>query len=103
LERVLVRYARWDLSQVHLVDEHSGKISARLYPLDKAANANGIRRPLEPVATRGPAGSVPHVTPATGIAPLLENLMAKQRATGLPPPYLPQVERPDTDPEGETP
>ena len=45
LERVLVRYARWDLSQVHLVDEHSGQMSARLYPLDKAANANGIRRP----------------------------------------------------------
>jgi hypothetical protein len=88
LDRVLVRYARWDLSQVHLVDEHSGQISARLYPLDKAANANGIRRPLEP---------------ATGIAPLLQNLMTKQRATGLPPPYLRQVERPDTDYEGENP
>jgi hypothetical protein len=103
LDRVLVRYARWDLSQVHLVDEHSGQISARLYPLDKAANANGIRRPLEPVATRGAAGSGAHVTPATGIAPLLENLMTKQRATGLPPPYLPQVARPDNETEGETP
>jgi len=98
-----VRYARWDLSQVHLVDEHSGQVSARLYPLDKAANANGIRRPLEPVATRGAAGSGAHVAPATGIAPLLENLMAKQRATGLPPPYLPQVARPDNEHEGETP
>ena len=103
LDRVLVRYARWDLSQVHLVDEHSGQISARLYPLDKAANANGIRRPLEPVATRDAAGSGAHVTPATGIAPLLQNLMTKQRATGLPPPYLRQVERPDTDYEGENP
>jgi hypothetical protein len=102
LDRVLVRYARWDLSQVHLVDEHSGQITARLYPLDKSANANGIRRPLEPVATRVADGSGAHVTPATGIAPLLENLMIKQRATGLPPPYLPQVERPDTDHEGET-
>ena len=103
LDRVLVRYARWDLSQVHLVDEHSGQISARLYPLDKNANANGIRRPLEPVARRGAAGSGAHVTPATGIAPLLENLIRKQRATGLPPPYLSQVERPDTETEGETP
>ncbi len=103
LDRVLVRYARWDLSQVHLVDEHSGKIGARLYPLDKAANANGIRRPLDPLATRDVTGSGAPVTPATGIAPLLENLMAKQRATGLPPPYLPQVERPDTDYEGENP
>jgi putative transposase len=99
VDRVLVRYARWDLSQVHLVDEHSGQISARLYPLDKSANANGIRRPLEPVVTRAaePAGAA--VTPATGIAPLLQNLMAQQRATGLPPPYLPQAERPDD--EGE--
>jgi hypothetical protein len=103
LERVLVRYARWDLSQVHLVDEHSGQIGARLYPLDKAANANGIRRPLEPVATRGADGSGAHVTPATGIAPLLENLIRKQRATGLPPPYLPQVARAETDHEGENP
>lgn len=101
LDRVLVRYARWDLSQVHLVDEHSGQISARLYPLDKNANANGIRRPLKPVATRGAEPSGAAVTPATGIAPLLENLMTQQRATGLPPPYLPQDERPDE--EGETP
>jgi transposase InsO family protein len=98
LDRVLVRYARWDLSQVHLVDELSGQITARLYPLDKGANASGIRRPLEPVATRGAAESGTHVTPATGIAPLLENLMTQQRATGLPPPYMPQPERPD---EGE--
>jgi putative transposase len=101
LDRVLVRYARWDLSQVHLVDELSGQISARLYPLDKGANASGVRRPLEPVATRGAAESGAHVTPATGIAPLLENLMTQQRATGLPPPYLPQPEQ--LDDEGETP
>ena len=92
LDRVLVRYARWDLSHVHLIDERSGRISARLYPLDKSANANGIRRPLEPLATRSAAGPGIAVTPATGIAPLLENLMTQQRATGLLPPYLPQPE-----------
>jgi transposase InsO family protein len=99
LERVLVRYASWDLSQVHLVDEHSGQIGARLYPLDKAANASGIRRPLVPVATRVAEGAATAVAPATGIAPLLENLMAEQRATGLPPPYLPKDELPHD--EGE--
>jgi hypothetical protein len=101
LDRVLVRYPRWDLSQVHLVDEHSGLPCARLYPLDKTANANGIRRPLEPLATRSAQRAGAAVTPATGIAPLLENLMAQQRATGLPPPYLPKDELPDE--EGETP
>lgn len=103
LDRVLVRYARWDLSQVHLVDEHSGQISARLYPLDKSANANGIRRPLESVATRAAEPSAAAVTPATGIAPLLKNLMTQQRATGLPPPYLPKDELPDNENEGENP
>jgi len=100
LDRVLVRYARWDLSQVHLLDEHSGQISARLYPLDKTANASGIRRPLEPVATRAAEQADAAVTPATGIAPLLEKLMVQQRATGLPPPYLPKDELPDD--AGET-
>jgi len=66
VDRVLVRYARWDLSQVHPVDEHSGQISARLYPLDKSANANGIRRPLEPVATR--AFSAPVVLSASAFS-----------------------------------
>jgi hypothetical protein len=53
------------------------------------------------VATRVAEPSTAAVTPATGIAPLLENLMTQQRATGLPPPYLLQAER--TDEEGETP
>jgi len=101
LDRVLVRYARWDLRQVHLVDEHSGLPCARLYPLDKTANANGIRRPLEPLATRAAADSSAAVKPATGIAPLLKKLLAQQADTGLPPPYLPKDEL--TDNEGETP
>lgn len=94
LDRLLVRYASWDLTQVHLVDEHTGAVCSRLYPLDKTENAKGVRRPLEPLATR--ATRAP-----TGIAPLLEKLMAQQAATGLPPPYLPKDEL--TDNEGETP
>jgi len=103
LDRVLVRYARWDLSQVHLVDEHSGQVSARLYPLDKAANANGIRRPLEPVATRGAAGSGASRRARDRIAPLLENLMAKQRATGLPPRIYPKLHDPIMNMKEKTP
>jgi hypothetical protein len=41
------------------------------------------------------------VTPVTGIAPLLAELMSQQVATGLPPPYLPKDEL--SDHEGETP
>jgi len=35
LKRVKIRYARWDLSCVHLVDPDSGALLAPLYPLDK--------------------------------------------------------------------
>jgi hypothetical protein len=94
LDRLLVRYASWDLTQVHLVDEHTGEVCARLYPLDKTENAKGVRRPLEPLANRASRA------PPTGIAPLLAKLMAQQAATGLPPPYLPKDEL--TDNEGET-
>jgi putative transposase len=101
LDRLLVRYANWDLTQVHLVDEHTGEVCVRLYPLDKTENANGVRRPLEPLATRAAAHSSAAVKPTTGIAPLLKKLLAQQAATGLPPSYLPKDEL--TDNKGETP
>jgi hypothetical protein len=99
LERLLVRYASWDLTQVHLVDEHSSQVLCRLYPEDKTRNANGVRRPLDPVASRTSAGEPVAVNPVTGIAPLLAELMSQQAATGLPPPYLPKDE--SSDNEGE--
>ena len=97
LRDLTVRYASWDLSQVHLVDERSGRILCRLYPQDKQRNASGVRAPLEPLAH---GGAAVHQTPAatattaTGAAPLLEKLLAQQAATGLPPAYLPKDEQP---------
>ncbi len=85
LERVVLRYASWDLSQVHLVDERTEKVLCRLYPQDKERNANGERRPLDPLTE-------PAVAPATGLPPLLTQLLAKQASTGLPPAYLPKDE-----------
>jgi putative transposase len=86
-----VRFASWDLTQVHLVDERTGKVLCRLFPQDKTQNASGLRRPLEPV-------SAPPITtpPATGMAPLLQKLLEQQAETGLPPPYLSKDE--DDDP-----
>ena len=87
LTQLRVRYARWDLRHVDLVDPHTGTILATLYPLDKSANAHGHRRRLDPPVSPAP------VTPITetpeGIAPLLRQLMADYAATGLPPAYLP--------------
>ena len=81
LERLTVRYARWDLSYVELVDEHTGVVLAPLWPLNKAANASGERRRLETPD--------PQPAPGGGIAPLLKNLMADYAASGRPPAYLP--------------
>jgi len=89
LERVAIRYASWDLSQIHLVDERTEKVLCRLYPLDKERNASGLRRPLDPLETNAALAAVP---PAKGLPPLLVQLMAKQTATGLPPAYLPKDE-----------
>lgn len=87
LERVEVRYAAWDLTVVHLADTRTGQVLCRLYPQDKTRNASGQRRALEPVTPE----PLP-VAPATGLPPLLAELLAKQAKTGLPPAYLPKDE-----------
>jgi transposase InsO family protein len=84
LTRVSVRFARWDLSAVHLVDARTSKVLDRLFPLDKQANADGRRRALEPAAT-----STSEPPPASGVAPLMRKLLADHAATGLPPAYIP--------------
>ena len=87
--RVLVhlrlRVARWDLSNVELVDPRTGNHLATLLPLDKVKNGDRARRVL-PEATSPPAPS----KKPPGIAPLLRELMADYAATGLPPGYLPK-------------
>jgi putative transposase len=84
LRTVTVRYARWDLSQVNLIDPQRGAVLCALYPLDKAANATGLRHVAKP-------GEAP--PPAAGeMAPLLKKLLANFAATGLPPAYLPGEE-----------
>jgi len=93
VERLDVRYARWDLSSVDVVDTKSRAIIATLYPLDKQRNGDGLRRAREP----GSGGSASTPQP-TGMAPLLRKLIDTHRDTGLPPAYLPKhdvVERDD--------
>jgi transposase InsO family protein len=97
LTRIEVRYAEWDLSHVHLVDERTGAVLTRLYPQDKAVNASGLRRSLEPLGS--PPREQPPSKPASPIPPLLQRLLDIQASTGLPPAYLPKDE--GTDDEGE--
>jgi transposase InsO family protein len=86
LRKLRLRYASWDLTHVWLVDDRTGAVLSRLYPLDKARNADGFRgvtKPTAPEALQEPAG----------IAPLLRKLMTEYAATGLPPAYIPKEER----------
>jgi putative transposase len=88
LTQLEVRYASWDLSLVHLVDERTGKVLCRLFPLDKTQNASGLRRARDELAKEPPAAPAPGIAP-----PLLQKLMKQQADMGLPPAYLPKDER----------
>jgi hypothetical protein len=102
--KVAVRYARWDLGRVDLIDPQNGTVLAPLYPLDRAANADGRRSAIE--SERGPdddradddepdeetlSGSTPDDGgPDKPLAPLLKKILGEYRATGMPPAYLPK-------------
>ena len=102
---VTVRYARWDLGRVDLVDERNGTILAPIYPLDKAANADGRRAAIEPssAARLTSASSVEPSSPKSDmptperprtsgeLPPLLKRIMQEYSATGMPPAYLPKT------------
>lgn len=94
MDRLDVRYARWDLTSADVIDAKTRVILATLYPLDKQRNADGMRRALAPVTSASSAAPKP-----VGMAPLLRKLIDTHRATGLPPAYLPKhdVATPDDD------
>ena len=87
LTTVHLRYARWDLTRVDLVDARTGTVLCPVKPLDKSANADGERRRLVPLAT-----DLSPLPPA-GLAPLLRQLLADYAANGLPPAYLPPPDK----------
>ena len=82
-----MRYARWDLRTVTLVDRYTNTALSLLYPQDKSANADGMRRAF---IQQGDNETNSSPITATGIAPLLKRLMAEFAATGLPSPYIPK-------------
>jgi transposase InsO family protein len=85
---VSLRAPSWDKSTMTLVDPHTGSPLARLLPQDKAKNASGHRRliqPTQPIAA--PTTNKTHPMPA-----LLRTWLAEYAATGLPPAYLPMEE-----------
>ena len=86
LQRVAVRYARWDLSYAYLVDSRdSRRVLAQILPQDKHKNADRRRRVVAPVAPMTPA------EPTEPVPPLLRQLLCDYAATGLPPAYIPHT------------
>lgn len=92
LERLRVRYASWDLSTVHLVDDRSGTLLAPLYPLDRTKNGTQSRRVLAEVASPSQATAVVTTSPSEipEMAPLLRHLITTYDRAGLPPAYVPK-------------
>lgn len=94
LPKIVVRYAEWDLRQVHLIDPRTQAQLAPLYPVDKQRNAEGLRKkiggqPSEKAVQDEAAGELP---------PLLAKLVAEHAASGLPAAYIPlpsEVQEPE--------
>ena len=97
LNRPTIRYARWDLSSILLVDPQQDTVLCSLFPQDKTGNANGQRRQLS-----GLSEPVPSPPRKEGMAPLLRQHMADHAATGLPPAYLHKAEGDEIQTKTET-
>ena len=102
---VVVRYARWDLGRVDLVDPRSGTILAPIYPLDRVANADGHRARVdadrrdgpnddEPDAGAAAAGTPGDDGPDKPLPPLLKRILEEYSVSGAPPAYLPKNPNP---------
>jgi hypothetical protein len=88
-KRLKIRYARWDLSYITLSDSRTGVDLCRLYPQDKAKNANGMRRSLTSQVATDPKKTI---NPAPELPPLLQKLLDEQEKSGRPPAYLPKTD-----------
>jgi transposase InsO family protein len=86
LTKVFVRFAEWDLSQVHLIDPKTQASLAQVYPVDLKRNAEGKRRIFEKQI------DLPLIEHKRSESPLLTKLIAEYSATGLPPAYIPMPE-----------
>jgi len=98
---VVVRYPRWDLGLVDLVDPRQGTVLARLFPLNRTANADGRRAIIDPQPEEVSASDSSR--PAAELPPLLKQILAEYSATGLPPAYLPKRPSEPKEEQGGTP
>lgn len=91
LDSVYLRYQSWDLSEAYVVDERTDDLLVRIHPVDKARNADGRRRALEPTDGLSLAAPPDDKDP---VPPLMRKYLEEFAATGLPPAYIPKDEVP---------
>ena len=85
LSYITVRYASWDYVNLDMIDPDTSGILTPLYPQDKSANANALRRTRNHVPQE-------QALPFSKKSPYLEKLIAEYAATGLPQNYSPKDE-----------
>jgi len=85
IKTACIRYGKWDLSNVLLVDPATDKILCPLWPLDKTQNGLYGRRTLVSPFS-------PMEKPKDEMAPLLKKYMTDFENMGIPPAYLVQKE-----------
>jgi len=88
LRSVILRAPSWDKSRMTLVDPATDAPLVRLLPQDKAKNASGRRRAINP---ENAEVTIVHSTDDP-LPALLRKWLADYAATGLPPAYLPKEE-----------
>jgi transposase InsO family protein len=102
LPKITVRYAAFDLRQVHLIDPRTQAMLTPIYPLDRKKNAEGLRKRI------GPPNPNPDAIAEKSedvIPPLLQKIMSDYAASGLPPAYIvdatPYVSKKDAEKVGK--
>jgi len=82
---IRIRYAKWNLSFVHIVD-NAGYSLMQIFPLDKSSNASAIRKST----VQKVSNKLENIKKTDNYPPLLENIIEKYNNLGLPPAYLPR-------------
>jgi hypothetical protein len=96
LEKLTLRYARWDLSEAEILCDLTFKPLARIRPIDKLANANAIRREIgshdpEPPTSQDDAShaDAPLAWDDSDLPPLLARLLREHEEDFRAPGYIP--------------
>jgi hypothetical protein len=85
LQKINIRYAEWDLTRVHMINEDTGTNICQIYLENKLENANGMRKKIIKENSEEEINEK-----KDEVAPLILELLAAHAATGRPMAYIPK-------------